>query len=258
MSNTASGNSREPFLYRIRRWFRGRNIVSILLIAGLTILGYYIFQGEGVFVVMNQNQNPFNDNLPLKNPQDLSASTVILREDFSNVRGQWTFSPPNQSSFFGDGLLLEDNIYSGEAWAKPGLEFDDFVLVASSRWLGGSLGGGYGVRLRKDRTTGEYLALYLHNDGRFTIEQQTRRALNVHANKYNAAINTEGGINNIQIEISNNTVDFFVNEAYLGTFEGDLPAIGDVEFVAIKDEETDAYMAGFDNLLITHNFVESR
>ncbi|MEM8860150.1 MAG: hypothetical protein AAGD96_17600 [Chloroflexota bacterium] len=258
MSNSGTDSGSAPFLYRIRGWFRWRNVFSILLIAFLTVLGYFIYQGEGVFVTIDRNQNPFNDNLELKNPQDLSQSTVILQEDFSVARGQWTFSPPNQSSFFGDGLYLEDNIYTGEAWAKPGLEFDDFVLKVSSRWLGGALGGSYGVRFLKDRATGEYLALYLHNDGRYTIEEQTRRDLTVHANKYNGAIQTEGGINEIQIEVADSEVHFFVNGAYLGTFEDTLPEKGDIEFVAIKDEDTDTFLVGFDNLLVTHNFIDNQ
>ena len=104
---------------------------------------------------------------------------------------------------------------------------------------------------------GEFLALYLHNDGRFTIAEQNRRSLNTVVNQYNSAIQTEGGINEIQIEASGNTVHFFVNNAYLGTYSDSIPAAGGIEFVAIKSDESEVYKAAFDNLTITHNFVET-
>ena len=249
-----------------QRQMRWSNLLSILLIAGLIVLGYYIWQGEGVFVTVDRNQNPFDASLA-RQPQDVlqtinisqsegNQSALILQEDFSTSRGSWSFSPPNQSVLYGQALLLDDNIYTGEAWAQPGLTFDNFVLKVSSRWVGGALSGSYGIRIRKDNDTGQFLALYLHNDGRFTIAEQNRRSLNTIANQYNAAIQTDGGINEIQIEASGNVVHFFVNEAYLGTFSDSLPPSGGIEFVAIKDEESEVFKAAFDNLTITHNFVE--
>ncbi|MFK7802442.1 MAG: hypothetical protein AB8G95_12475 [Anaerolineae bacterium] len=252
----ANTSAAAPFIRR-RRWMRWSNLFSVLLIAGLTVLGYFIYQGQGVFVTVDRNQDPFDDESNIRPIQDISQSTVILEEDFSNTRGSWSFSPPNQSSFYGDGLLLDDNIYTGEAWARPGLTFDDFVLKASSRWVGGALSGAYGIRIRKDLDTGEYLAFYLHNDGRFTVDQQNRRSLVTHVNKYHNAIRTDGAINEIQIEASGETIHFFVNESYLGTFSASVPESGEIEFVATKNESSEVYQAGFDNLLITHNFVGS-
>lgn len=250
-----------------RRQMRWSNLFSILLIAGLIILGYYIWQGEGVFVTVDRNQNPF-DARQARQPQDIlqminvsqsngNQSAVILQEEFAVTRGSWSFSPPNQATIFGQALLLDDNIYSGEAWAQPGLTFDNFVLKVSSRWVGGALSGSYGVRIRKDNDTGEFLALYLHNDGRFTIAEQNRRSLTTVVNQYNGAIQTDGGINEIQIEASDNVVHFFVNNAYLGTYSDSIPEAGGIEFVAIKTEESEVYKAAFDNLMITHNFVEA-
>ncbi len=241
-----------------RSWLSPINIITALAIAGLIVLGYYMLQGEGEFIAIDRNAEPFIDNGDLRQPQDISQSTVILEERFTQPRGSWTFSPPNQGVFYGEGLFLEDNIYTGEAWATPGLTFDDFVLKADSRWLGGALGGDYGIRIRKNNATGEYLALYLHNDGRFTVSHQSRRSLAVLANKYSSAIETDGNINKIQIEAVKNQVHFFVNGTYLGTFEDEMPASGSIEFVAVKSDSTDLFMAGFDNLIITHNFVEEQ
>ncbi|MFT5193895.1 MAG: hypothetical protein ACI9EW_000667 [Cellvibrionaceae bacterium] len=252
----ATAPSAEPPVQR-RWWLTWSNVFSILLIAGLTILGYFIFQGEGVFVTVDRNQNPFDDESELRSPQDISQSTIILQENFETTRGSWSFSPPNQASFYAEALLLDDNIYDGESWAQPGLTFDDFVLKTRSRWVGGALSGVYGIRIRKDRETGEFLALYLHNDGRFTIAQQNRRSLTNHVNKYNSAIKTDGSVNTIQIEASGQIIHFFVNESYLGTFSGAIPESGDVEFVATKEDDADLFRAGFDNLVITHNFVGS-
>lgn len=242
---------------RWRSWLRWSNLFSILLIAGFTIIGYYIYQGEGVFISVDRTSIQFDDESMIRSPQDISQSTVILEEDFSKVRGSWSFSPPNQSSFYGQGLLLDDNIFDGEAWAQSGLTFDDFVLTASSRWIGGALSGVYGVRIRKDRDTGEYLALYLHNDGRFTVDHQSRRTLTTIVNKYNSAIKTDGAVNNIQIEAAGDAVHFFVNDTYLGTSNVSIPSAGDIEFVATKDVGTDVFKAGFDNLIISHNFIGS-
>lgn len=255
-STPENNESRPVSVPRWRSWLRWSNVLLILLVAGIVVISYYIIvQGEGVFVRVDRNQIPFDSESQIRVPQDISQSTIILQENFSNTRGSWSFSPPNQASFFGEGLLLDDNIYDGEAWAQPGLTFDDFVLKASSRWVGGALSGVYGIRIRKDPETGEYLALYLHNDGRFSVVQQNRRALTTHVNQYNNAIRIDGGVNEIQIEASGQNVHFFVNKSYLGTFSDTLPLSGEIEFVATKSESADIFKAGFDNLIITHNFV---
>lgn len=253
-----------------RRQLRWSNLLSILLIAAFIILGYYIWQGEGVFITVDRNQTPFEANQP-RQPQDVgqmitvsqsggNQNAVLVQEDFTAVRGSWRFSPPDQASFFGQGLLLDDNAYTGEAWAQPGLTFENFVLKVKSRWVGGSLSGSYGIRIRKNSESGEFLALYLHNDGRFTIAEQSRLSLETVVNQYNSAIQINGGINEIQIEASGDVVHFFVNNAYLGTYNDPIPATGGIEFVAIKAEElegSDTYKAAFDDLTITHNFMET-
>ena len=238
-----------------RRWLSLRNLFSVLLLAALIVLAYFIWQGRGAFVAVERNEEPFKSDGELVSPQEFANNTIILEEQFTNPKGTWSFSPPNQADFFGEGLFLEDNIYTGEAWARPGLLFEDFVLNVDTRWLGGSLSGDYGLRIRKNQDTGEYLALYLHNDGRYTISQQTRRTLTVHANQYSSAIKVNGEVNNIQIEALDDQIHFFVNGSYLGTFNATLPADGEIEFVATKGDGSDLYMAGFDNLTITHNFV---
>ena len=98
-----------------------------------------------------------------------------------------------------------------------------------------------------------FYAFYVHNDGRYTIARQVRTANNwtVFGNEYTDALETTGGVNTLQIEAVGDTFRFFINNTYIRTLKDDRIEKGDIELVSIKVEDSDRFMAGFDDLLIS-------
>ncbi len=105
---------------------------------------------------------------PAPSPLIVSPADVQFAESFDQDLKAWQLSPAGQAAFDRGALVLDDNRYNDFGWARPHLTFDNFVLEVYARWLGGAIGGGYGVEFRVDDESGDFYAFYLHNDGRFT------------------------------------------------------------------------------------------
>ncbi|MEM7801256.1 MAG: hypothetical protein AAF633_18835 [Chloroflexota bacterium] len=233
------------------------NLFIILLIIIIVVAAYFFLLNPSAISPIMQDFRPvdFGEAVGLREP---NPSHILFDETFDTNTGIWTLSPPDQARFFGGGLLLDDNQFNSHAGAQLGLSFDNFLLKVNTRWVGGSIGGGYGVRFRQSSDSSFY-AFYLHNDGRYTIGRQIRTESNwvEFTNAYSDAINTSGGVNAIQIEVIGTQMRFFVNGEFLAAFEDDRLGIGDVELVSVKAENTEQYMAGFDNLQIYQLFEDA-
>ena len=88
---------------------------------------------------------------------------------------------------------------SYEAYARPHLTFDNYVLEVDARWSGGAVGGTYGVRFR-DENRDNYYAIYIGNDGRYEIGKQVEGRWASLSQGFSDAIDRNGGINKFHIE----------------------------------------------------------
>ena len=184
-------------------------------------------------------------------PQLINSAdlTILFTDNFDHSAGDWELSPVRQAQYVDGVMYLEDSKVTGAAWARPHLRFQDFVLDVHSRWLGGSVGGTYGVRFRLD-DTGEFLGFYLHNDGWFNVVHNDSSGSTTLYEALSQAVNHAGEANHIHIEANGEHFRFFVNGAYLVDVQAAAPASGDIMFVAEKVEGTDDFRVGFDNLII--------
>lgn len=227
------------------------NLLLIILIVAVLVAAYVLLLNPTNVDFLEESYS-FEIEADRPDPLAINTEQMILEERFQQDLGLWTLSPPDQAQFYGQGLLLDDNIFNEHAGAKAGLVYDDFILNVKARWAGGAIGGAYGIRFRLTEDNSFY-AFYVHNDGRYTIARQVRTANNwvVFSNEYTDALETTGGVNTLQIEAEGDLFRFFINDTYIGTLRDDRIEQGDIELVSIKVEDSDRFMAGFDDLLIS-------
>lgn len=232
------------------------NLFIILLIVVIVLATYLFLLNPNSISPIIQDFQPIETESPFE-PRPPNPNNLLFEEGFQVDRGIWTLTPADQATFFGGGLLLDDNIFDSHAGANLGLTFDNFLLQVNTRWVGGSIGGAYGVRFRQNDANSFY-AFYLHNDGRYTIGRQIRTESNwvEFESAYSPAVNTSGAVNKVQIEALGEELRFFVNDEFVAAFIDDRLSLGDIELVAIKADGTEQYMAGFDNLEITQLFPD--
>jgi hypothetical protein len=232
---------------RARTWIVFLIIVAIIAIVWLLLTRSDIVSG-------NISATPTlvaNVLSPAPSPLRQADLEVIFEDNFDHTVGDWELSPVRQAQYIEGVMYLEDTKVSGVAWSRPHLRFQDFVLDVDSRWLGGSVGGTYGIRIRL-LDSGESLGFYLHNDGWFNVidNERDEDRTTILYEAYSPAINRAGEANHIHIEAHEESFRFFVNGVYLVDVLAAVPDSGDIMFVAEKVEGTDAFRVGFDNLVI--------
>lgn len=225
---------------------------AIFIIIVVVLVVIWLLINRGSITTADAEPTPVftADVLPLA-PQPIIAanSNIVFQDNFDQTVGAWELSPIKQAEYVNGVMFLDDSNIDGAGWARPHLRFQDFVLDVDSRWLGGSVGGTYGVRFRL-QDSGEFLGFYLHNDGWFTIVQNGTESEGTLYEAFSSAISRAGEPNRIHIEANGNHFRFFVNGRYLVDIEAEAPKLGDIMFVAQKVEGTDSFRVGFDNLVI--------
>ncbi len=187
---------------------------------------------------------------PAPSPLIVSPADVQFAESFDQDLKAWQLSPAGQAAFDRGALVLDDNRYNDFGWARPHLTFDNFVLEVYARWLGGAIGGGYGVEFRVDDESGDFYAFYLHNDGRFTAGKRLDGTWFAVVDEFSPAVQRGGGLNRIRIEALGERLRFFVNDTYLVDIHNQALTKGDIRLVARKIEGTEQFLAAFDDLII--------
>lgn len=232
------------------------NLFIIILILVIVLATYLFLLNPSTVAPIIQDFRPVEVEGAM-DPRTPDPTHLLFEETFQTNRGIWNLSPADQATFFGGGLLLDDNVYDSHAGANLGLTFDNFLLTVNTRWVGGAIGGAYGIRFRQNESDSFY-AFYLHNDGRYTIGRQIRTESNwvEFQSEYSAAVNTSGAVNVVQIEALGDELRFFVNDQFIAAFVDDRLSLGDIELVSIKAEGSEQYMAGFDNLQISQLFPD--
>lgn len=232
---------------RSNRWF-----IFILIIIVLVVIWLLITRRFNGTAVATEPTPVFTSNVlsPAPPQRVASENSLVFQDNFDHSVGDWELSPISQAEYVNGVMFLEDSNINGAAWARPHLRFQDIILDVDSRWLGGSVGGAYGVQFRLT-DSGEFLGLFLHNDGWFSIIQNGNDADATLYESYSSAISPAGQPNHIHIEASGNHFRFFVNGGYLVDLQlEEAPKAGDIMFVAQKVEGIDSFRVGFDNLFI--------
>ena len=186
---------------------------------------------------------------PVPPPIQSTDLAIIFQDNFDHTVGDWELSTVGQAQYVDGVMYLEDSKVTGIAWSRPHLRFQDFVLDVDSRWLGGSVGGTYGLRFRL-LDSGDFLGFYLHNDGWFNVVQDEGNGPIILYEAFSPAVNRGGEANHIHIEAHGENFRFFVNDTYLVDVQTAAPVSGDIMFIAEKVEGTDSFQVGFDNLII--------
>ena len=174
---------------------------------------------------------------------------ILFQDNFDDSIGSWGLSPVGQAEYAGGGIILTDNSYTDIGWARPYLKFDNFILDVDSRWLGGAVGGTYGLQFRFQDEANFY-GFYIRNDGWYTIAKNLNGEWQVLSESFSPAIDRLGGVNHFHIEANGQNLRFFINNVYLFDVNGLGSSAGDIIFVAMKVEETEQIQVGFDNLVI--------
>lgn len=228
------------------------NLIYILIVIGIIFAIYwFIVQQfeEPVPTIPSEILNPKTEPIPAV----IEASLLQLQENFEVDINAWELSPPNQAYYDRGALVLHDNIYEEDAWARPHLTFDNFVLDVYGRWLGGAIGGGYGVQFRLDDETGDYYSFLLHNDGRFTVGKRLDGTWFEVINDFSPHIERNGGLNRMRVEALGDRFRFYVNNQFLVDIRNEGLPKGDIRLVATKADGTEEFMAAFDNLVIARH-----
>jgi hypothetical protein len=222
-----------------------------LIVAAILVIVWLLFT-QDTAVPIDISATPTlaaNVLSPAPSPIGLTDLIIIFEDNFDNSAGNWELSTVGQAQYVDGVMYLEDTEVTGIAWSRPHLRFQDFILNVDSRWLGGSVGGTYGIRLRL-LDPGAFLAFHLHNDGWFNIIQNQADDSAILYEAFSSAVNRGGEANHIHIEANGESFRFFVNGTYLVDVQAAAPPSGDIMFVAEKVEGTDSFRVGFDNLII--------
>lgn len=176
-------------------------------------------------------------------------SEVLFQDNFDDSLGSWELSPVGQAEYAGGGIILNDNHLTGNGWARPHLKFENVIIDVDCRWLGGAVGGTYGLHFRL-QDEANYYAFYIRNDGWYTIAKMVNGEWQILSENFSPAIDRSGGVNHFHIEANGQNLRFFVNDIYLVDVNSVGPGAGDVMFVATKVEGIEQIQVGFDNLVI--------
>ncbi|MDJ0752582.1 MAG: hypothetical protein QNJ45_03615 [Ardenticatenaceae bacterium] len=228
------------------------NIIYILVIIAI-IFAIYTF-------IVQQLEEPVPEVPSLVlTPQSEPVQAVIrsdllqLEENFDIDLNAWELSPPNQAYFERGALVLHDNQFDDEAWARPHLTFDNFVIDVYGRWLGGAIGGSYGVEFRIDDESGDFYSFYLHNDGRYTVGKQFNGSWFEVVEDFSPSIERNGGLNQIRVEAIGDRFRFYINNQFIVDIQNQGLPKGDIRLIASKAEGTEEFMAAFDNLVVARH-----
>jgi hypothetical protein len=230
---------------------------QLFILLGIIVVAAIAYASIDFLVDQSQSSQPtptpadIVTNLnPVPLPIQSGESEVLFQDNFDDSIGNWEISPVGQAEYAGGGIILNDNHISGNGWARPHLKFDNTVIDVDCRWLGGAVGGTYGLHFRF-QDVNNYYAFYIRNDGWYTIGKMVDGEWQILTENFSPAIDRSGGVNHFHVEATGQNLRFFINNVYLVDVNSTGPVAGDIIFVATKVEGTEQLQVGFDNLVIT-------
>ncbi len=239
-------------LQRNPRGFFSTLLIFLVVIALIGAILYYIAINFYVQPEIAADATYVAEVAP--EPVGYTTADILVDEDFSADRGAWDLSPVGQAVYDGGGLILNDDQFNGNAWARPHLSLENYILEVHGRWLGGAIGGAYGIEFRVDDDSGDYYSFHLENGGRYVIGKQTNGSWVEMRSGHLPEIQNNGGVNLFRIEALGDTFVFYINGDYVAHMQDNSLPTGDIILFATKAEGTEQYLAAFDNLLIARNF----
>lgn len=232
---------------RARGFIQNMAIIVVVLLAVVAV--YYYFFRRTIIPAEEPLQVVQVEVMP--EPLVMSPQSILFQDTFESARDSWEISVAGQAMYDRGAMILNDMKFEGNAFARPHLMFDNFLLNVHTRWLGGAVGGLYGVRFRL-QDNGNYYAFYLSNEGRYVIGKYMNDVW-VSESGYSEAIALGGGLNLIQIEATGSTFRFFVNDVYIADLVDESLGAGDIEIVAEKSGDTNSFVVAFDNLTVARH-----
>lgn len=173
-----------------------------------------------------------------------------------------TFDRPDlwdtrRANFSGGQLLLQDTEDNGSrnnpsrvAHAKLIMVIEDFILDVNGKWIGGLLGGQYGIRFRlQEQGFYEFL---IGNDKRYVVHKyltQPRQYVSLEEG-FSDAINVSHSMNHIHIEMAGNEMRFLVNDQLITSVEDTEFRKGDIWLVAHTPTHSNSFEVAFDDFEI--------
>ncbi len=224
--------------------------LGILLVAAIIFVGIRLLGDQPLFTRAAPTPD---DVITVLTPAPLpilpGADDIIFQDNFDATQGTWELSPFDQATYAGGAILLNDTRYDGMGWARPHLRFDDFVLDVDCRWLGGAVGGAYGLHFRHQDDENFY-AFTIKNDGWYTLVKNVAGNRYVVSESFSPAIERSGNANHLHIEANGSNLRFFVNNIYLMDVQSPGLETGDVMLITQTVEGMEQMQVGFDNLVI--------
>lgn len=190
-------------------------------------------------------------------PISIAGLTVLLQDDFSNPENGWELAGGfpmdnrNEREYKNGEIVLNHADWPDYfPYARPHLNFDNFIAEFDARWSGGAVGGIYGIRFRyQDREN--YYYYYLGNDGRYAIGKRSNDNDSILLQGFSEAINRQGSVNRFHIEAGGSNLHFFVNNQFVGGIQDVDHDLGDILLLAQKPQGADFFEASFDNFIAT-------
>jgi len=226
--------------------FAFRVILLLVAILILVLFASFILKREEELPVVTVQTTVLNPAPALLN---VEGADLLLRDDFNGTQGAWVLSEPDQALYQSGMMVLNDRHYDGFGWARPHLQFENFVLDTQARWIGGALGGIYGIFFGY-LDENNYYAFTVSNDGWYRISHVQNGVAQVLDENLNIAVHPGGEINRFRLEVNNQNLRFFINEAYLVDIADTSWQRGDIMLVAQKAGESDNYLVAFDDITV--------
>ncbi|MBP8002787.1 MAG: hypothetical protein KA338_26345, partial [Chloroflexi bacterium] len=192
---------------------------------------------------------------PAPTPLDVTTADVLLQDDFSGTNGSWALSPIEQAEYRDGALVLHDRHFSDFGWARPHLQFENYVLDVDTVWVGGAVGGVYGVYFGYQDEVNFY-AFTISNDGYYTISRQIGGQEEILVNAFTNALHPARAFNHLRLEANGSSLRFFINDTYLTDLTETGLLRGDIVFIAQKIADTESFIVAFDNLVVHHHPVQ--
>lgn len=186
---------------------------------------------------------------PAPTPISIEGADLLLRDDFNGTQGAWVLSKPEQAMYQSGLMILNDRHYSGFGWARPHLQFENFVLDTQARWIGGALGGVYGLFFGYQNES-DFYAFTISNDGWYRISHIQDDVAQVLDEHLNIAVHPGGENNRFRLEVNGQTMRFFINDTYLVDITDPNWRRGDIMLVAQKAEDADNYLVAFEDISV--------
>ncbi len=245
------------------------NLMPALLMAAIGLVLCCLFAG-GVFLWLGstsatptpwptdtQPPPPTQPPLPTEPPPDKGASpaALIYADDFSDIDSGWDVAFENDTEAeyaIGEYRLA---VYRTDyvAWGNPSMAplFGDIRVEVDARHVEGPLDNNYGLLVRYQDDTDDFLWFQISSDGYFSVDLREggEWVTLVPWEQSDAIRQGEGITNHLAVEAIGNQFGFYVNDAFLVDLVADPFLVGNIG-LAVGAFDEPGVVIHFDNVMV--------